>query len=66
MLHDQFVLVPADKAGNTVAFVCKAHDLNCILEELNMLFTWLSIGCLNPTKHMGIKYLEGEFTTLTF
>lgn len=28
-LHDYFVLVPADKADNTVAFVCKAHYLNC-------------------------------------
>lgn len=33
-LHEQFVLVPAEKAGNTVAFVCKVHCLNCILEKL--------------------------------
>lgn len=29
-LHDQFVLVPAEKAGNNVVFVCKAHYINCI------------------------------------
>lgn len=28
-LHDHFVLVPADKADNTVAFARKAHYLNC-------------------------------------
>lgn len=27
-LHDQFVLVPADKAGNNIFFVCKAHYIN--------------------------------------
>lgn len=30
-IHEQFVLVSADKAGNTVAFVCKTHCLNGIL-----------------------------------
>lgn len=29
---NQFLLVPADKAGNNI--VCKAHYMNCILEEL--------------------------------
>ena len=33
-LHDHYVLVPADKAGNNIVFVCKAHYINCILEEL--------------------------------
>ena len=35
-LHDQYVLVPADKAGNNIVFVCKAHYINCILEELEL------------------------------
>lgn len=29
ILHDQFVLVPADKAGNKMFFVYKAHYINC-------------------------------------
>lgn len=28
-LHDQFVPIPADKAGNNIVFVCKAHYINC-------------------------------------
>lgn len=33
-LHCQFVLVLAEKAGNSIVFVCKAHYINGILEEL--------------------------------
>ena len=33
-LQSQYVLVPADKAGNNIVFVCKAHYINCILDEL--------------------------------
>ena len=33
-LHDQFVLVPADKASNNIVFVCKAYYYKCLLEEL--------------------------------
>lgn len=32
-LHDQFVLVPADKTGNNIVFVCKVHYIN-VLQEL--------------------------------
>lgn len=35
-LHDQFVLVPAYKAGNNIVFMCKVHFVNCILEELGI------------------------------
>lgn len=37
-LHDQFVPIPADKAGNNIVFVCKAHYINCtfMLEELSI------------------------------
>lgn len=30
-LHNQFVLVPADKAGNNDVFICKVHYIKCIL-----------------------------------
>ena len=41
-LHDQFVVVPEDKAGNNIVFVRMAQYINCILEELrsvNPIFT---------------------------
>jgi hypothetical protein len=35
-LHEEFVLVPADKASNNIVFVCKTHYYNCILNELGI------------------------------
>ena len=35
-LHDQFVVVPADKAPNNIIFVCKAYYIECLLKELNL------------------------------
>ena len=35
-LHEEYVLVPADKASNNIVFVCKAHYYNCILNELGI------------------------------
>ena len=35
-LHEEYVLVPADKACNNIVFVCKAHYYNCILTELGI------------------------------
>jgi hypothetical protein len=43
-LHDNFVLVPADKASNNIVFVCKNYYYECLLNELG--FTYIS-G--NPT-----------------
>ena len=34
--HKKFVVVPADKASNNIVFVCKTHDINCLMEELGM------------------------------
>ena len=34
-LHDQFVIVPADKAPNNVVFICKAFYYSCLQKELN-------------------------------
>ena len=33
-LHDNFVLVPADKASNNIVFVCKKYYYECLLNEL--------------------------------
>jgi hypothetical protein len=35
-LHEEFVLVPADKACNNIVFVCKAHYHQCIFNELGI------------------------------
>jgi hypothetical protein len=33
-LHEKYVLVPADKACNSIVFLCKAHYYQCIINEL--------------------------------
>ena len=35
-IHENFVIVPADKVSNNSAFVCKTHYINCLMEELGM------------------------------
>jgi hypothetical protein len=38
-LHDNFVLVPADKASNNIVFVCKNFYYECLLNELGFTST---------------------------
>ena len=38
-LHDNFVLVPADKASNNIVFVCKNYYYECLLNELGYTST---------------------------
>jgi hypothetical protein len=38
-LHDNFVLVPADKASNNIVFVCKNYYYECLLNELGFTTT---------------------------
>ena len=38
-LHENFVLVPADKASNNIVFVCKSYYYNCLLNELGFTST---------------------------
>ena len=33
-LHEEYVLVPADKACNNIVFVCNAHYYQCIINQL--------------------------------
>ena len=35
-LHEQFVVVPADKAPNNIIFVCKAYYIQCLIGELKL------------------------------
>jgi hypothetical protein len=43
-LHDNFVLVPANKASNNIVFIWKNYYYGCLLNELEFTFT-----CGNPT-----------------
>jgi hypothetical protein len=38
-LHDNFVLVPADKASTNIVFVCKNYYCKCIFNELGFTST---------------------------
>ena len=38
-LHENFVLVPADKASNNIVFVCKSYYYHCLLNELGFTST---------------------------
>jgi hypothetical protein len=38
-LHDNFVLVPADKASNNFVFVCKNYYYECLLNKLGFTST---------------------------
>jgi len=35
-LHDEYVVVPADKAPNNIVFICKSHYINCLINELGI------------------------------
>ena len=35
-LHEQYVIVPADKASNNIVFVCKTYYIQCLLLELGL------------------------------
>ena len=36
LLHDKYVTVSADKAPNTIVFVCKSHYIDCLIKELGI------------------------------
>ena len=35
-LHDQYVLVPADKVSNNIVFICKTYFYSCLIDELGI------------------------------
>ena len=35
-IHENFIVVPADKAANNYTFVCKAYYIKCLMEELGL------------------------------
>ena len=42
-LHENFVLVPADKASNNVIVVCKKYYLDVVIKELNLNNTYKEV-----------------------
>jgi hypothetical protein len=57
-LHEEFVLVPADKSSNNIVFVCKVHYYNCILNELGIYSTF---GNPTYTPNCSLKRWNGPF-----
>ena len=43
-LHDNFVLVPADKANNNVIVVCKKYYLDVVIMELGSTNTYKKVN----------------------
>ena len=36
LLHDKYGIVSADKAPNNIVFVCKSHNIDCLIQELGI------------------------------
>jgi hypothetical protein len=36
LLHDKYVIVSADKAPNNIVFMCKSHDVDCLIKKLGI------------------------------
>ena len=57
-LHENYVLVPADKAGNNIIVVCKKYYLDVVLKELESTNTYQEVhsDCSNVvSRHL--KYM---------
>ena len=35
-IHNEYVVVPADKAPNNIVFICKKHYVECLIQELGI------------------------------
>jgi hypothetical protein len=62
-LHEEFVLVPADKACNNIVFVCKAHYYNCVLNELGINYTFDN-STYTPTALSKVEILQNHRSVL--
>jgi len=36
LLHDKYIIVYSNKAHNNIAFVCKSHCVDCLINELDI------------------------------
>ena len=48
-IHDKYA-VPADKAGNNIAFVCKTYYIKCLLLEVDIAVIRLILPLHSPKK----------------
>ena len=62
-LHEEYVLVPADKASNNIVFVCKAHYYQCIINELGINST-ISNRTYTPTAFSKDEILQNHASVL--
>ena len=51
-LHDDFVLVPADKAANNVIVVCKKYHIETLMKELGINTTNISPHIFHQLTHL--------------
>jgi hypothetical protein len=56
-LHEEYILVPADKTCINIVFVCKAQYYNCILNELGINSTFGN-PTLTPIAHSKDEILQ--------
>jgi hypothetical protein len=62
-LHDNFVLVPADKASNNIVFVCKKYYYECLLNELGFTSTSGNLT-YSQTNLTNDEILQNHFSVL--
>jgi hypothetical protein len=62
-LHEEYVLVPADKACNNIVFVCRAHYHQCIISELGINST-IGNRTYNPTTFSKDEILQNHASVL--
>ena len=63
-LHENFVIVPADKASNNYTFVCKRHYVDILIEELG-LYSLLGNPTYNLTDFSASQVLDNHKSVLT-
>jgi hypothetical protein len=49
VLHDKYIIVPADKASNNIVFVCKSYYFECLIKELGINSNTSSNTTYKPT-----------------
>ena len=62
-LHENFVLVPADKASNNVIVVCKKYYLDVVIKELSLNNTYKEVHNNNVniiSRHLDYKNYDEE------
>jgi hypothetical protein len=62
-LHEECVLVPADKACNNIVLHCKAHYYKCILNELGINSTFGNLT-YTPNVHSKDGILQNHRSVL--